>query len=542
MRWGPFGAPIFRVLARSAHAAARADDERDMARPAPGERSRSDEGFTLIEVVVAIVVFAILATAFAAVMSATMRSFTSSKVRTLAEQAASSQLEDARRLAYEDIGTVSGNPPGLIQPTRSVTNGGLTLNIVTRVSYVNDPVPNSTETGADYKSVKVTVTSTSVPTLNVQMQTLVAPPDQPSLSKALVKVLVVDYAANQPVPGVTVTRERRAQPEPVRHHRCRRLRELRRPRPEPGIGPPGQVQPHGHRSGLRRAPLRRARRSTAASRSLSAGQNFEHDAAGLQAGDAQRAPREPGRYPVHRRGQRRPVVVGRQRQRRRDRRERHRHPAQRQPAHPRPVHGGRLRSRLLRRQQGGGGARRLPDQPELGRHHRHAADRHHRHPPGHRQGHDEQERGRRDGPGHGRSGGRGAHGHDQLERCRQLHRAVRHDPRLHDLDDPAARATAPRRPRRPGRAARARCRSRSRWRSCDTATPRQRRLHPRGGAGGDQPPRHRHAHRLRHAQRAASATPPTCSRGSRSSPTCASPPTRSSATSARPTPATRPGP
>jgi prepilin-type N-terminal cleavage/methylation domain-containing protein len=176
-----------------------------MARSAPGERSRSDEGFTLIEVVVAVAVFAVLATAFAAVLNATMRSFTSSKVRTLAEQVASSQLEDARRLAYDDIGTTSGNPPGLIAPTRTVTNAGLTLNVATRVSYVNDPVPNATETGADYKSVRVTVTSPSVPTLNVQMQTFVAPPDQPSLSKALVKVQVVDYVANTVVPNATVS-------------------------------------------------------------------------------------------------------------------------------------------------------------------------------------------------------------------------------------------------------------------------------------------------------------------------------------------------
>ncbi len=174
-------------------------------RPAGLRRSPDDGGFTLIEVLVATVVFAILSTAFAATLSATLRSFAASKARTHAEQLASSQLEESRRLDYAALGTVGGNPPGLLASSRTVADGGRQLLVVTRVMYVNDPVPNGVETGADYKSVRVTVTLVGSPTVLAQMSTLVAPATEPSLTKGLIKAQVVDYALNQPVGAASVT-------------------------------------------------------------------------------------------------------------------------------------------------------------------------------------------------------------------------------------------------------------------------------------------------------------------------------------------------
>ena len=76
--------------------------------------------------------------------------------------------------------------------------------MATTISYVNDPAPSAKETGADYKSVVVTVTSASA-TVLAKEATLVAPPTQASQTDGLMKVRVVDYALNQPVQGATVT-------------------------------------------------------------------------------------------------------------------------------------------------------------------------------------------------------------------------------------------------------------------------------------------------------------------------------------------------
>ena len=152
----------------------------------------------------ATVVFAILATAFATTLSGALRSFQVSRARTLAEETATAEIEDARRLAYDDLGIVGGNPPGLVVPTQTVNVGGYSLTVVTAVAYVNDPLPGGFETGANYKKVQVTVTSSSTARTLAKMETLVAPPVQPSLNKGLMKVQVVDYALNQPVPGATV--------------------------------------------------------------------------------------------------------------------------------------------------------------------------------------------------------------------------------------------------------------------------------------------------------------------------------------------------
>ena len=168
------------------------------------EADRDDDGFTVVEVVVATAVFAILATAFAATLSASLRSLALSRARTTAEQLASSQLEEMRRVDYDNLGTVGGNPPGTVAPSKAVTTGNQTLTVATQIEYVNDPAPSAKETGADYKSVLVTVTSSAAVVL-AKESTLVAPPTQASQTDGLMKVRIVDYALNQPVAGATVT-------------------------------------------------------------------------------------------------------------------------------------------------------------------------------------------------------------------------------------------------------------------------------------------------------------------------------------------------
>jgi prepilin-type N-terminal cleavage/methylation domain-containing protein len=163
---------------------------------------RGQGGFTLIEVMIAISLFAIMAVTFAGTAGASYRAYQNARARTAAEETATAELEDARRLPYDQLGTVGGNPPGTIAPTQTVTVGGFTTNLAIRVVYVDDPIPGGFQTAANYKSVRVTATWQGKQL--AQIESRVAPPREPSRDKGVVKVRVVDYALNQPVSGATV--------------------------------------------------------------------------------------------------------------------------------------------------------------------------------------------------------------------------------------------------------------------------------------------------------------------------------------------------
>jgi prepilin-type N-terminal cleavage/methylation domain-containing protein len=168
---------------------------------------RGESGFTLIEVVTAMVIFAGLAAAMAGLLTSAISANKLSRQRTIADQAALEQLEYVRRLAYDDVGVVAGNPPGVIVATKTVTLTGFDATVTTQVRYVDDPTPTSYETTANYKRVTVTVRRTIDNQLLAQEVTLVAPTSRTpfgGVNLAIVEPLVIDYGLNVPVEGATV--------------------------------------------------------------------------------------------------------------------------------------------------------------------------------------------------------------------------------------------------------------------------------------------------------------------------------------------------
>lgn len=163
-----------------------------------------DAGFTLIEMTVASTIFVVLAVAFASTMASAIGAYQTARARTVAQQLGMQQIEESRRLEYDDLGTALGNPPGVIEPTRTVELDGTRFIVRTSIAYVDDPLPGGFQTSANYKLVSVSVTSSATgDDLLATMQTKVAPPTQPSLSKAVVELQVVDDF-NRPVPDATV--------------------------------------------------------------------------------------------------------------------------------------------------------------------------------------------------------------------------------------------------------------------------------------------------------------------------------------------------
>ncbi len=170
-------------------------------------RLRGEGGFTLIEAVFAMVLFAGLAAAMAGLLTSAISANKLSRQRTIADQAAMEQIESIRRLDYEDVGIVLGNPPGTVPPTTAVNVTGLDATITVQIRYVDDPTPTSYETTANYKRVVVSVRRDSDNKLLAREVTYVAPTSRTpfgGVNLAIVQPLVIDYGLNVPVENATV--------------------------------------------------------------------------------------------------------------------------------------------------------------------------------------------------------------------------------------------------------------------------------------------------------------------------------------------------
>jgi len=171
-------------------------------------RGAGECGFTLVETVVAMAIFAGLAAAMAGLLTSGISTNKLARQRTIADQAAMEQIEYIRRLPYQDVGILLGNPPGVVSSTTPVAVTGLTATVTTRIRYVDDPTPTSYETTANYKRVTVTVTRDQDGKVLAREVTYVAPSSRTpfgGVNLATIQPLVIDYGLNVPVENVAVS-------------------------------------------------------------------------------------------------------------------------------------------------------------------------------------------------------------------------------------------------------------------------------------------------------------------------------------------------
>jgi len=170
-------------------------------------RARNQSGFMLIEALGAVVLFVIVAASLSSILVGAIKSNGTAEQRTLAQQELQAQIETIRRMPYDQVGIQSGNPPGQLQASQTVTRSGLQLTVNIDVHYVGDNVPTSYVTGADYKKVTVTILRASDSKQLAQDVTYVSNPASNPLggiNNATVNVKVVDYGNATPVQGATV--------------------------------------------------------------------------------------------------------------------------------------------------------------------------------------------------------------------------------------------------------------------------------------------------------------------------------------------------
>ena len=100
---------------------------------APGE-----EGFTLIEVMVAGLVMVVGLVFIAQLFTSSAMRILTSDTRSLMDQVATQQIETIRGMQYQDVGTVGGQPAGVLPASETKTVQGKPFLIVREVTYIQD--------------------------------------------------------------------------------------------------------------------------------------------------------------------------------------------------------------------------------------------------------------------------------------------------------------------------------------------------------------------------------------------------------------------
>ena len=130
--------------------------------------SETQGGFSIVEVMTAITVLGLVASGIAAGMITSSVRLGQSRVDSVADQVAATDLESIRRLSYNQVGLVGGNPSGLLPPTATKVINGVSYAISREVRFVDNPTPGAPRTYANWKRVTIRVTP---PRANVQPAT-----------------------------------------------------------------------------------------------------------------------------------------------------------------------------------------------------------------------------------------------------------------------------------------------------------------------------------------------------------------------------------
>ncbi len=127
------------------------------------KKTKTKRGSSLIEALVLVFVFSVVTMSFYSVFALGTRYANDSKNRTIATAIANQRMEKLRNLAYDEVATIGGIPPGDINPDEQITVSGKTFHILTDVYYFDD-ADDGTFNGSpvdtvpnDYKIGKVTI-------------------------------------------------------------------------------------------------------------------------------------------------------------------------------------------------------------------------------------------------------------------------------------------------------------------------------------------------------------------------------------------------
>lgn len=150
-------------------------------------RLRREDGFTIVEAMVAVSMLAVAISLTIQPVMASLRRIADARTISVAENLAQAEIESLRALDYEDVGLPGRSPSGVLDEQHTVTVEGRAYEVRLDVRYAGsltglavvpqggDGVEGAWDPGVDYKVVTVTVTATGREQDPVIMETIVSP-------------------------------------------------------------------------------------------------------------------------------------------------------------------------------------------------------------------------------------------------------------------------------------------------------------------------------------------------------------------------------
>ncbi len=169
------------------------------------------QGTTLIETLIAAAFFVVFSLAIYQLYTKVLELSSRIRIKTVATQIASEQIEFIRNLAYSDVGIVSGIPSGVIPATKSVTRNGVTFSVNTTIRNIDLPadgtlggMPNDMSPADNKLSVIQVVCTSCANSLSVEYTTAIAPKSLETENGNGALVIRAIDGSGLPIVGATV--------------------------------------------------------------------------------------------------------------------------------------------------------------------------------------------------------------------------------------------------------------------------------------------------------------------------------------------------
>lgn len=171
-----------------------------------------NSGFTLIETIIAIGIFMIIAVSVYFSYANLLDIFSASYLNLTALSALDNELEIIRNMSYTDVGIQGGSPAGVIMSPKNITYGNVPFVVNTTVRNIDDPFdglqggnPNDLAP-ADYKLVEIEIICPTCPKfIPAKATTTIAPPGLETVTKKGTLIIKVLNASGQPIAGAGVS-------------------------------------------------------------------------------------------------------------------------------------------------------------------------------------------------------------------------------------------------------------------------------------------------------------------------------------------------